>query len=119
MATTQVRGRTARVIRPQKCDQGDAQMINALVNLLIAALVLQPETTVQTPMTIPDGTPLRIRINQTISSADAKVGQTVDFEILDEVKVGDVVVIPKGGLALATVTEAQSKKTQGEVENSM
>jgi hypothetical protein len=64
-------------------------------------------------MSVLDGTPVRIRINQTISSADAKVGQNVDFEILDEVKVADVVVIPKGGLALATVTEAQSKKSMG------
>jgi hypothetical protein len=67
----------------------------------------------QASTNIPDGTPLKIRINQTISSADAKVGQTVDFEVLDEVKVADTVVIPKGGLALATVTVAEPKKSMG------
>jgi len=60
-----------------------------------------------------DGTPVRIRINRTISSADAKVGDNVDFEVLDEIKVADVVVLPKGGLALGTVTEAQAKRRMG------
>lgn len=60
-----------------------------------------------------DGTPIRIRINRTVSSADAKVGDNVDFEVLDEVKVGDLTVIPKGGLALGTVTQAQKKRRMG------
>jgi hypothetical protein len=89
-------------------------MLNTIVNaLLITAIALQPLIPTQAPMSILDGTPIRIRINQTISSADAKVGQTVDFEVLEEVKVAEVVVLPKGGLALATVTEAQSKKSMG------
>src|SRR2546425_12194509 len=66
-------------------------------SVLIATITIQPLTAaVQTPLVLYDGTPLKIRINQTISSADAKVGQTVDFEILDEIRVGDLVVIPKG-----------------------
>src|SRR3954462_15366338 len=50
--------------------------------------------------TLEDGTPVKLRINQTVSSADAHVGQTVDFEVLEEVKVGETLVIPKGGVAL-------------------
>jgi len=38
--------------------------------------------------TLEDGTPVKLRISQTISSADAHVGQTVDFEVLEEIKVG-------------------------------
>jgi hypothetical protein len=56
---------------------------------------------------------VRIRINRTISSADAKTGETVDFEVLDEIKVADWVVVPKSGLALGTVTEAAAKKRMG------
>src|SRR5437868_4825571 len=62
---------------------------------------------------VEDGTPLKLRISQTVSSADAHVGQTVDFEVLEEVKVNDIVVVPKGGYALATVTEAQAKRRMG------
>jgi hypothetical protein len=57
-----------------------------------------------------DGTPVRLRIGRTVSSADAHVGETVDFEVLEDVPVNGMLVIPKGGLAFATVTEAQGKR---------
>jgi hypothetical protein len=60
-----------------------------------------------------DGTPIKLRINRTISSADAQVNETVDFEVLEEVNVHDVNVIPRGGMAWGTVTEAQSKRRMG------
>jgi len=41
-----------------------------------------------------DATPVKLRINRNISSADAQVNETVDFEVLEDVKVHDVVVIP-------------------------
>jgi hypothetical protein len=57
-----------------------------------------------------DETPVRLRLNRTISSADAHVGDTLDFETLDDITVNGTLVIPKGGLAFATVTEAQAKR---------
>ena len=57
-----------------------------------------------------ESTPVRLRINRTISSADAHVGDTVDFEVLDDITLNGVLVIPKGGLAFATVTAAQPKR---------
>jgi len=60
--------------------------------------------------TLEDGTPVRIRTNRTISSSDAHVGENIDFEVLEEVRVNNILVIPKGGMAFATVTEAQAKR---------
>jgi hypothetical protein len=60
-----------------------------------------------------DGTPLRLRLGRTISSATEKTGNEVDFEVLDEVKVNDIVVVPKGALVMGTVTDAEHKKTMG------
>jgi hypothetical protein len=57
-----------------------------------------------------DGTPVRLRINRTISSADSHVGDTIDFEVLEDVVVNGTLIAPKGGLAFATVTEAQAKR---------
>jgi hypothetical protein len=57
-----------------------------------------------------EGTPVRLRINRTISSADAHPGDTVDFEVLDDISVNGTLVISKGGLAFATITEAQPKR---------
>jgi hypothetical protein len=57
-----------------------------------------------------DGTPVKLKINRTVSSEDAHTGDTVDFEILEEVVVNGTLIAPKGGLAFATVTEAQAKR---------
>jgi hypothetical protein len=70
----------------------------------------QPATAVRTPFVLEDGTPVKLRLSQTVSSADAHVNDRVEFEVLDDVMVGDVVVIPKGGVALGTVTEAVPKR---------
>jgi hypothetical protein len=65
------------------------------------------------PNTLMDGTAVKMRLAETISSADAKTGQQVPFEVTEEVQVQGIPVIPKGAQALATITEAQSKKRMG------
>lgn len=65
------------------------------------------------PGTLVDGTPVKLRLSQTISSADAKVGQEVPFEVVEDVKVDGALVLPKGAAAVASVTEAQPKKNMG------
>ena len=60
-----------------------------------------------------DGTPVKLRTNRNVSSADAHVNDTLDFEVLEEVKVHDVIVIPRGGIAWGTITEAQPKRRMG------
>ncbi len=65
------------------------------------------------PHTLLDGTPVKLRLSQTLSSADAKTGQEVPFEVIEDVKVEDVVVLPKGATAIGTVTEAESKRRMG------
>ena len=65
------------------------------------------------PFVLHDGTPVRMRLSRTLSSHDAQLGETVDFEVLDDVKVEDRVVVKRGAVALATVTEAQPKRRMG------
>jgi len=48
-----------------------------------------------------------------MSSKDAKPEEKVDFEVLEDVKVHDVVVIQQGAMAIATVTEAHPKRRMG------
>src|SRR5713101_6851163 len=57
-----------------------------------------------------DGTPVKLRLTRNLSSADATTGDRADFEVLEDVKVKDVIVIPRGGIAWATITEAQHKR---------
>ena len=60
-----------------------------------------------------DGTPIRMRLSRTISSAEARTGDTIDFEVLDDIKAGDLVVIPRNAVALGAVTEAKAKGRLG------
>ena len=75
-------------------------------------LLSQPQRHRQllTNFVLDDGTPIKLRLNRTLSSADAKTGDNIDFEVLEEVKVGDVLVIPKGSIAIGTITDAEHKK---------
>ncbi len=70
----------------------------------------QTDFTSKKGFVLEDQTPVRLRLNRTISSADAHVGDTVDFATVDDITVNGTLVIPKGGLAFATVTEAQAKR---------
>lgn len=88
----------AKAVEPQKVQEGTP-----------------PPQTSQAPRpnTLLGGTPVKLRLGRTLSSASAHEGEEVDFDVLDDVKVSDVVVIAKGGLALATITDAEHKKTMG------
>jgi hypothetical protein len=48
-----------------------------------------------------------------MSSADAKVGQEVPFEVVEDVQVEGVTVLPKGATAIGTVTEANPRRSMG------
>ena len=45
-----------------------------------------------------------------LSSADAKTGDTIDFELLEDVTVDNLVVIARGATAIGTITEAEHKR---------
>src|ERR1035441_1578750 len=62
------------------------------------------------------GTAVKLRLKRDISSADAQEGDTIDFEVVEEVKVGDIVVIPKGSPAVGTVTDVQAARRMGRSE---
>jgi hypothetical protein len=73
----------------------------------------QASTTFDPKTTLEDGTPVKLRISQTVSSADAHVNDRVEFEVLEDIKVADTLIVPKGGIAWGTVTEAQPKRWAG------
>jgi len=75
-----------------------------------APQVTQTDFTSKKGFVLEEETPIRLRLNRTISSADAHVGDNLDFEVLDDITVNGTLVIAKGGLAFATVTEAQAKR---------
>jgi hypothetical protein len=60
-----------------------------------------------------DKTPVKLRLTRELSSADALAGENVDFEVVEDVKIGEVVVIKRDAIAIATVTNARPKRRLG------
>src|ERR1700722_7251770 len=90
-----------------------------LVSVSSQTQSLQPETQApalpNTPASpaLEDGTPVQLSMEETVSSADAHVGDSIVLQVWEEVRVGNVVVAAKGVTAIATVAAAQSKKNMG------
>ena len=60
--------------------------------------------------------PVKLRISQTVSSADAHLNDRVEFEVLEDIHVGGALVIPKGGIPWVTIKGAQPKHRMGRGE---
>ena len=70
-------------------------------------------TAVAQVLTLQDGTPVRLRLSRTVSSSNAHVGETVDFEVTEPVINRNYVVIQKGAVALGRVTKVDTKRRFG------
>jgi hypothetical protein len=57
-----------------------------------------------------DATPVKLRLTRNLSSGSDKTGDTVDFEVVEDLNVSGTLVIPRGSTAWATITEAQPKR---------
>src|SRR5713101_1739533 len=63
--------------------------------------------------TLRNGTPIRLKLGKTISSAAAHAGEVVELQVADEVIVDGLSVISQGAAATGLVTEAEPKKRLG------
>ncbi len=64
-------------------------------------------------MVLRDGTPVRLRLARTLSSAHAKQGDQIDFEVMDDVTVAGKTIMPRFSKAIGVITEAEHKKWAG------
>jgi hypothetical protein len=81
--------------------------------LSVASRVQAPEMNTAAQTALLDGTAVKLRISQTISSEEAKTGQEVAFEVIEDVNVAGVTVIHRGDAAFGSVTNAAPKKMMG------
>ncbi len=77
------------------------------------ATSVPPVTPALTGFGLEDGTPVKLRLTRNLSSASDKQGDTVDFEVVEDLNVSGILVIPRGSTAWATITEAQPKRRMG------
>jgi hypothetical protein len=68
-------------------------------------------------MKLEDSTPVMLRTKQDLSSATVKVGDRVPFRVVKDVRVADLIVIPRGADAWGLVTAVQPKRVRGRPGN--
>lgn len=85
--------------------------------LFIATVLLMPvilfAQTDSTSVTLQEGTIIKAALTKDISGKEVNVGQTIDFELVDNVILNDKIVIPKGAKITGSVTDAQRSKALG------
>ena len=62
---------------------------------------------------IPDGTPIKLQLDQTISSAHARKGDRLDFVVTEDVTVGSFTVIRAGTIARGSVIKVHGRRFLG------
>jgi len=64
-------------------------------------------------LTIPDGTPIKLRLGENVSSAHARTGDRLDFVVVRDVRVDGFTVISAGTVARGSVTGVRHKRFLG------
>lgn len=88
---------------------------NAFKSLVSAMLVLALccSLPAQAAVKLPEGTEVRLRLLDALSSATSTQGQRFNLELDDDVRVDGVVVIPRGAKAVGTVMHAKKRGFMG------
>ena len=81
----------------------------------VKALLMLPvlTTVASAQIVVPDGTKLLLRLDQTLSSATADEGQTVELSVAEAIKVEGATVVQEGSRATGTIVLAQEKRRMG------
>jgi hypothetical protein len=93
--------------------QAGLQVWRQAASVMLAGLLAVNFAGAQEPLILQDGTPVKLRLGENLSSETARVGDTVSFEVLEDVEAGGLIVIKQGSAALATITQAQAKRRMG------
>jgi len=100
-------------------------VIGAMLFVCGSCYAQAPTSDVQVPsitntnssMKLEDSTPVMLRTKQDLSSATVKVGDRVPFRVVKDVRVADLIVIPRGADAWGLVTAVQPKRRKGRPGN--
>jgi hypothetical protein len=85
-----------------------------LVTILLAPCAAAQETSaIPARLIIPDQTPVKLQLSETVSSAHARPGDRLDFIVARDVNIEGFTVIPAGTVASGSVTGVKGKRLLG------
>ncbi len=84
-----------------------------LVTFLALSVSAQQIKATTTQLTIPDGTPIELRLVESVSSNHARKGDPLNFIVVKDVNLGGYTLVPAGTIARGTITEVKGKRFVG------
>ena len=84
-----------------------------LTLLLVSYVSAQEMDAIPARLIIPDGTPVKLRLAESVSSAHVRVGDPLDFVVVRDVGVQGFTVIPAGTMAHGSVTGVKGRRFLG------
>jgi|GEM_PF-745870 len=81
--------------------------------VLLVVMIATPSTAVARMLTIPVGTPIVLKFDETIDPATATIGSTVHLSVLQEVTVNGEVAFEAGAPASGQVTQSEKPGSIG------
>ena len=84
-----------------------------LFSILMPWAWAQEGSTTAATLMIPDGTPIKLRLTESVSSRHAQVGDHLNFVVVRDVNVGGFTVIPAGTIAHGSVTGVKGRRLLG------
>lgn len=80
---------------------------------IVLATAMLAVTTLASAATVPEGTEVKLRMLDSLSSGTAVEGQRFNLELDDDIRIDGKVVVPRGAKAVGTVTHAKKKGFMG------
>jgi len=87
--------------------------VRSLAVLLLSLAAFGQQSASPTRLIIPAGTPVKLRLKQTISSSQPEKGDRIAFQVRDDVTVGGFTIIRAGAYASGTIAEVHGKRMLG------
>ena len=107
-------------MRGERLQEGRHPLISAYhrkipVHILLTMFLMpcasaQEMSAIPARLTIPDGTPIKLRLGESVSSAHARPGDRLDFVVVRDVTVDGFTVISAGTVAHGSVTGVKGKR---------
>lgn len=77
--------------------------------LLVITVTGQPPATHHNRVRVSQDTEVELRLRQTISSAESRIDERVEFEVVEDVRLADLIVIPRGSLAWGVIADVEPR----------
>jgi LssY C-terminus len=84
-----------------------------LMMSLMSCVWAQEMSEIPARLIIPDGTPVHLRLAESVSSAHARVGDLLDFIVVRDVCVGNFTIIQAGTMAQGSITGVKGRRLLG------